>query len=49
MGWEGYVACMWVKWNACRVLLGKSEGERPQEGRGMCWRMILKWILDRIG
>jgi hypothetical protein len=35
MGWEGYVACMWVKWNAYRDLLGKSEGETTRRKRNV--------------
>jgi hypothetical protein len=28
--WAGYVECMRAR-NACRVLVGKPEGKRPQE------------------
>jgi hypothetical protein len=29
MRWEGHVAHVRAKGNACRILMGKSEGKRP--------------------
>jgi hypothetical protein len=44
MRWAGNVARMGENRNACRILMGKPVGKRPQ---GM---IILKWILEnRMG
>jgi hypothetical protein len=40
MRWAGYVAHMVKKRNACRVLVGKSEGKRQVEDLGACGRII---------
>jgi hypothetical protein len=47
MRWTGHVAGMGQKRNACRILVGKPEGERPAGRPGLRGRIILKWILER--
>jgi hypothetical protein len=40
---------MQKKRNACRVLVGKPEGKTSLEDLGVDGRMLLKWILIRMG
>lgn len=48
MKWTGYVARMGERWNADRVLVGKSEVMTPL-GRHRIDRLILKCILKKLG
>jgi hypothetical protein len=48
MKWEGHVAQMGEKRNACRILVGKLEGKRPL-GRSRCrWVDNIKLDLREI-
>jgi hypothetical protein len=48
MGWAGHVARI-GKMNAYRILVVKPEGKRPLGRPRRRWRIILRWILDRMG
>jgi hypothetical protein len=37
---------MWENKNACKILAGKPEGNRPVENIGVD-RIILKWMLGK--
>jgi hypothetical protein len=45
MRWAGYVARMGQTRNAYRILVGKSEGNRPLGRPTRRWWTVLKWIL----
>jgi hypothetical protein len=47
--WAGYVIGMGEKRNACRVLVGKSEGRRPQERPRHRWKDTIKIYLRKTG
>jgi hypothetical protein len=47
MGWAGHVALMGGMRNACSILVGKPEGQRPPEDLGICRWMILEWTLGK--
>jgi hypothetical protein len=47
MSWTGNVARMGEKRNACRILVGKPEGNRPLGRPRRRWVDKLKWILER--
>jgi hypothetical protein len=47
MRWAGLVARMGEGRNVYRVLVGKPEGKRPLEDRGVDGRMGLEWTLGR--
>jgi hypothetical protein len=49
MGWAGYVARMGENRNACRILVGKPEGERPLERPRRKWLDNIKINLIEIG
>jgi hypothetical protein len=40
---------MGEKRGAYRALVGKPEGRRPLERPRRRWRIILKWICERLG
>ena len=40
---------MGEKTNACRVLVGKSQGKRHLDDIGVDDRTVLQWILNRAG
>jgi hypothetical protein len=46
---EGHVACMEMKRNACRVLLGKPEEERLLRKPRHRWKHDIKMELKEIG
>jgi hypothetical protein len=49
MRWAGYVARIWEKRNAYRILVGKPDGKRPL-GRPRCrWVNNIKMDLRAIG
>jgi hypothetical protein len=49
MRWAGHVARMGQKRNACRLLVGKSEGKRPL-GRPRCrWMNNIRTDLAEVG
>jgi hypothetical protein len=39
MGWAGHVACIGEGKNVYRVLVGKSEGQRPLERQRHRWEV----------
>jgi hypothetical protein len=41
----GHIERIVEKRNACRVVMGKPEGDRPLKNVGVQRRIILKWIL----
>ena len=43
MRWAGHVACIGVRKDVYRVLVGKPEGRRP----GLDGRIILRWIFRK--
>jgi hypothetical protein len=45
----GHVARMGKKWNACRILVGKSEGKRPLARPRRRWLDNIKMDLREIG
>ena len=45
--WAGHVARMGESRDGYRVLVGKPEGRRPLEDRGVDGRIILEWILEK--
>jgi hypothetical protein len=47
--WAGQVTRMGEKWNAYRILLGKPEGNRPQERPIYRWVDNIKMVLREIG
>jgi hypothetical protein len=47
MRWAGHVARMGEKRNACRVLVGNSEGKKRWEDQDVGGWTLLKWILER--
>jgi hypothetical protein len=47
MRWAWHVARMGKKRGACRILVGKPEGEKPLGRPRHRGRTILKWILER--
>ena len=47
MRWVGHVACIGERRNVYRVLVGKSDGNRPLGGPWHRWEIILKWILNK--
>jgi hypothetical protein len=48
MRWDGYVARMGEKWNACRILVRMPEGKRPL-GRPRCrWMCNIKMAVRDI-
>jgi hypothetical protein len=49
MRWAGYVVGMEEKRNAYRILVGKSEGRRPQERSRHRWKDNIKIDLRKIG
>jgi hypothetical protein len=49
MGWAGLVARMGEKRNACRVLVGTPEGERPLGRPRRRWVDNIKMDLRDIG
>jgi hypothetical protein len=49
MRWAENVACMEEKRKAYRVLMGKPEVRDCLEDMGINGRIILKWILKKIG
>jgi hypothetical protein len=44
MRWAGLVVHIGERIVACRVLVGKSEGNRPHGRPRPRWELILKWI-----
>jgi hypothetical protein len=44
MRWEGHVAWIREKRNACRLLVGKPEGKRPLGRPNVGEWIILRWI-----
>jgi hypothetical protein len=46
MRWEGHVTRMEMS-NACRLLVGKPEGERPLEVQDVGRWVMLRWMLER--
>jgi hypothetical protein len=49
MRWAGHVAGMGEKRNACRLLVGKSEGKRPLGRPRRRWIDSIKMDLLEIG
>jgi hypothetical protein len=49
MRWAGYVARIWEKINAYRVLVGKPEGKRPLGRPRRRWEDIIKTDLRETG
>jgi hypothetical protein len=49
MRWAGHAARMGPKRNACRILVGKSEGKRPLERTRRSWENNIKLDLREIG
>jgi hypothetical protein len=49
MRWEGHVACMRVKRDVYRILVGKPEGKRPIGRRRRRWEDNIKIDLRAIG
>jgi hypothetical protein len=49
MIWAGYVARMWEKRNAYRILVGKPEGKRPLGRPRRRWVDNIKMDLRGIG
>jgi hypothetical protein len=49
MKWTGQVARMVQKRNACRVLAGTSEGNRPLRILRCRWEDNIKMVLKEIG
>jgi hypothetical protein len=49
MRWAGHVAGMRVKRNSCRILVGKSEVERPLDRSRRRWVYSIKMDLREIG
>jgi hypothetical protein len=47
MKWAGYVARIWQRRGAYRVLAGKAEGRNHLEDPGVDGRIILKCILEK--
>jgi hypothetical protein len=47
--WVDDVACMKEMRNAYKILVGKPEGKDHEEDLGMDGRIILEWILGRVG
>jgi hypothetical protein len=43
--WARHAACLRAK-NAYRILMGKSEGNKPLGRLDVGGRIILKWILE---
>jgi hypothetical protein len=48
MRWTGHVACMGEGRNVYRILMGKPEGKRLLERKGIDGRMGSKWTLWRL-
>jgi len=44
MRWVQNVACIGQKKNTYRVLVGKHDGKKQSDDRGIDGRIILKWI-----
>jgi hypothetical protein len=49
MKWAGHVARMGAKMNACRILVGKSEGKRPLGRPRRSWADNIEMDLREIG
>jgi hypothetical protein len=49
MRWAGYVARMWEKSNACRILVGKPQGKRPLGRPRRRWVDNIKMDLRETG
>jgi hypothetical protein len=49
MRWAGHVARMGEKKNACRLLVGKPEGNRPPGRPRRRWAGNIKMVLLEIG
>jgi hypothetical protein len=49
MIWTEYIARMGEKRNAYKILVGKPEEKRQLGRQDVGGRIILKWILDRMG
>jgi hypothetical protein len=45
IGWAGYVTHMGDRRGTYRALVAKPEGKEHLEDIGMCWKILLKWIL----
>jgi hypothetical protein len=49
MRWTRHVARIGEMRNVCEILVGKPEGKRPLGRPGMGGRIILKWVLGKLG
>jgi hypothetical protein len=49
MRWAGHVACMGEMPNATNTFVGKPERRDHSEEIGVDGRIILEWILKKIG
>jgi hypothetical protein len=49
MIWAGHVARMWEKRNACRILMGKTEGKRQLGRPRRSWVENIKIDLREVG
>jgi hypothetical protein len=49
MRWAGYVACMEVKRNACRIFVGHRDRKRPLGGPKHRWEDNIKTDLRETG
>jgi hypothetical protein len=47
MRWAGHVARIGAKRIAYRILVGKTEGDRPLEDQDVGGWTVLKWISER--
>jgi hypothetical protein len=48
MRWAGHVELMWAKRNACRVLVGKPEEQRPLRRPKCRWVDNIKMDVEEI-
>jgi hypothetical protein len=49
MGWAGHVLCMGEVKNAYKILVGKSEGERPLRRLRHSWEDNIKMDIWAVG
>jgi hypothetical protein len=49
MGWAGHVACVGKMRNAYKILIRKSEGNRPLRRPRLKWEDNIRMVLRKVG